>query len=81
MARDISAQIMAKVWFDASFAQVLRGPEASGTIQEALGVSWPAGAALPDIPPAPEEVGTQAGLGVQTGVRAGRSRRLFIISL
>ncbi len=69
MSPDVSAQIIAKAGSDDNFAQALRGPDAYAAIQDALGVSLPAGSPLPEIPPAPE--GWEEGLGVRTAARAG----------
>ncbi len=68
MARDISAQIIAKAWSDDHFAQALRGPNAYAAIRDALGVSLPTAIPLPEIPPAP---GSKKEGGIHSGIRAG----------
>jgi hypothetical protein len=69
MSSDMAAQIIAKAWMDASFADALQGPDPYGAIQAALGMTVPPGTPLPSIPPAPTAV--VEGLSVRSGVRAG----------
>lgn len=72
MSPDVSAQIIAKAWLDASFAQALQGSNPYAAIHEALGVSVPPGTPLPPIPPAPAD--RMVGLGVQwhrRGIQCG----------
>ena len=50
MSPDVTAQIIAKAWTDDAFAQALKGPDAYAAIRDALGVSLPEEAPLPEIP-------------------------------
>ena len=69
MSSDMIAQIIAKAWMDASFADALQGQDPYGAIQAALGMTVPPGAPLPGIPPAP--AAAVEGLSVRSGGRAG----------
>ncbi len=71
MSPDVTARIIAKAWSDERFAQALQGPDACAAIQDALGVSLPAGTRLPKSPPAP--TGATGSLRVRSAVRAGLS--------